>query len=43
MHCISQYPCEDKNIGINILKDYLKNIIALSGILIILEHSRFQL
>ena len=24
MHCVSQYPCDDKNIGINILKEYSK-------------------
>ena len=24
MHCTSEYPCNDKNIGINILNDYLK-------------------
>ena len=31
MHCISQYPCEDKNIGINILKDYSKKYNCLIG------------
>ena len=31
MHCISQYPCEDKNIGINILKEYSKKYNCLIG------------
>ena len=31
MHCVSQYPCEDKNIGINILKEYSKKYNCLIG------------
>ena len=31
MHCVSQYPCEDKNMGMNILREYSKRYNCLIG------------